>query len=150
MIGAKARKPNPMLDLFGPLIGVWRTKGAHPYIPDTELRGQTSFEWIEGGAFVMMRTEVDHPKIPDGIAMFGSDDSAGTWYMIYFDERGVSRKYDVTITENQLVYSRDDPHLSQRMTIDIGNDTLTGHGEMSVDGGAWEKDLSMVYEKLAD
>jgi len=147
-IGAKACKPNPALKLFEPLIGEWQATGIHPYFPDSELHGRVSFEWIEDGAFLMMRSELDHPKFPDGIAIFGSDDVAQAYYMLYFDERGVSRKHDVSITEAQLKWWRDDPDFSQRFTIDIAGDRLVSSGEMSRDGGEWEKDLSLTYKKL--
>jgi hypothetical protein len=147
-IGAKACKPNAALKVFEPLIGEWRTTGSHPYFPDVELHGRTSFEWIEGGAFLMMRSEIDHPKFPDGIVIFGSDDAAGTYHMIYSDERGVSRKQEVTIAGSRLTWWRDDPHLSQRYTVDIEKDRLVSRGEMSRDGGDWEDDLSLTYEKL--
>lgn len=147
-IGGKARKPNPALKLFEPLVGEWKTTGYHPYFPDTELHGRASFEWTEGGAFLMVRAEIDHPEFPDGIEIFGSDDEAGTYYLLHFDERGVSRKYDVSITESQLTWRRDDAHFSQRLTINIGKDKLVSSGEMSRDGGEWEKDLSLIYEKL--
>jgi hypothetical protein len=68
--------------------------------------------------------------------------------MIYFDERGVSRKHDVSITENQLKWWREDPHFSQRYTMDISKDKLVSYGEMSRDGGEWEKDLSLAHKKL--
>src|SRR5882724_9048808 len=96
-IGSKALIHNPALKLFETLIGEWQTTGLHPYFPDAKLHGRVSFEWIEGEAFVMMRSEIDHPKFPDGVAIFGSDDEAQTYYMIYFDERGISRKYDALI-----------------------------------------------------
>lgn len=147
-IGAKALKPNPALKLFEPLVGEWQTTGSHPYFPDIELHGRTIFEWVEGGAFLMVRSELDHPKFPDGIAIFGSDDEAGTYYQIYFDERGISRKYDVSITENQLTWWRSDSHFSQRFTMDIAKDKLVSRGEMSRDGGEWEKDLSLTYTRL--
>jgi hypothetical protein len=147
-IGSKALTHNPALGPFETLIGEWQTTGLHPYFPNTELIGRVSFEWIEDGAFVMMRSEVDHPEFPDGIAIFGSDDAARTCYMIYFDERGVSRKYDVSITESQLKWWRDDLHLSQRFTMSITKDKLVNTGEMSRDGGEWEKDLSLTYKRL--
>jgi len=146
-IGVKAHKPNPALKLFEALIGEWQTTGSHPYFPGVELHGRTSFEWIEGGAFLLMRSELDHPEFPDGMAILGSDDAAGTFYMLYFDERGVSRKQDVTITESQLTWWRDDPHFSQRYTMDITRDTLVSYGEMSRQGDPWEKDLSLTYKK---
>lgn len=147
-IGAKAMRPNPALKQFEFLVGEWKTTGTHPYFPDSELHGRVSCEWIEGGAFLLMRSEIDHPKFPDGIAIFGSDDEAQTYYMIYFDERGVSRKHDVSITDSQLKWWRDEPHFSQRYTIDITQDKLISSGEMSRDGGEWEKDLSLTYIRL--
>jgi hypothetical protein len=147
-IGAKACKPNPALKLFETLVGEWRTTGTHPYFPDVELHGRVSFAWIEGGAFLMMRSEIDHPKFPDGVAIFGSDDQAQTYYMLYFDERGVSRKQDVSIREGQLKWWRDDPHFSQRYIMDLSQDRLVSSGEMSRDGGEWEKDLSLTYERV--
>jgi hypothetical protein len=147
-IGAKAIKPNPALKPFKVLVGKWQTIGSHPYIQDIELRGRVSFEWIEGGAFLMMRSEVNHPKIPDGIAIFGSDDEASTFYMIYFDERDISRKYDVSIKDGELKWWRDSSHLSQRFTMTIEKDKIVSRGEMSQGGGNWEKDLSLTYTRL--
>jgi len=51
------------------------------------LLGIRSFSWI-------MRSEIDEPGIPSGVAIVGSDDATGESFMLYFDERGVSRKYD--------------------------------------------------------
>jgi hypothetical protein len=144
-IGSKAQIPNPALKPLAPLIGEWQTTGTHPYFPDAKLHGQVVFEWIEGGAFLRMRSQIDHPKFPDGVAIFGSDDEAGTYYHIYFDERGISRKYDVAITDNQIQWWRDDAHFSQRFTITIEKDRLVSTGEMSRDGGDWEQDLSLTY-----
>jgi hypothetical protein len=144
----KALTPNPALKPFEILIGEWQTIGSHPYIPNTELHGHVSFEWIEGGAFLILRSQVDHPEIPDGIEIFGSDDRAGTFYMLHFDERGISRKYDVSISKNQLKWWREDPDFSQRFTMEIQKNKLESYGEMSRDGGEWEKDLSLTYTRI--
>ncbi len=147
-IGSKAIIPNPALKPFTFLVGEWQTTGSHPYFPDAELHGRASFEWIEGGAFLLTRSELDHPKFPAGIAIYGSDDDAQAYYMIYFDERGISRKYDVSITDNQLKWWRNDTKFSQRFTLNIQKDKLVSYGEMSRDGGPWENDLSLTYKKL--
>jgi hypothetical protein len=147
-IGAKAIMPNPALKPFEVLVGEWKTTGTHPYFPDTPLQGRVSFEWFEGGAFLIMRSEINHPKFPDGIGIFGSDDEEGTYHMIYFDERGVSRKYDASIEDGQLKWWRDDLHLSQRFTMTLEKDKMVSRGEMSRDGGNWEKDLSQTYIRL--
>lgn len=54
-------------------IGTWAVTGSHPYLLGRELRGRVAFEWIEGGAFVRMRTTMDDGEIPDGVAIFGTD-----------------------------------------------------------------------------
>jgi hypothetical protein len=146
-VGAKAQIPNPALKLLEPLIGEWHTTGTHPYFPDAELHGRASFEWIEGGAFLRMRSEINHPKFPDGVAIFGSDDEAKAYYQIYYDERGISRKYDIAVTGNQITLWRDDDHFSQRFTMTIEDDRLVSAGEMSRDGGDWETDLSLTYTR---
>jgi len=142
--------PNPALEPFTALVGKWRTTGTHPLLPDKTFHGRTSFAWHEGGAFLIMHSAIDEPEIPDGVAIFGSDDEAGAYFMVYFDERGVSRKYDVLIAEHSFTWRRDSPHLSQRNTLSIEADgnTIVSRGEMSRDGDAWEGDLSLTYVRV--
>lgn len=142
--------PNPALRPFEAFLGEWRTTGVHPYLPGTKLHGRASFAWHEGGAFCVMRTEIDEPEVPSGVAIFGSDDAAGTCFMLYFDERGVSRKYDVTTTGNILTWQRAEPSFAQRFTVTIEGDgnVMSGKGEMSRDGAPWEDDLSLTYVRV--
>jgi hypothetical protein len=150
MTGSEALGPNPALRPFEVLIGEWRTTGTHPLMPGTTYHGRTAFTWHEGGAFLLMRSEMDQSEIPNGVAIFGSDDAAGTFVMVYFDERGVSRKYDVTLTGNQLTWMRDEAGFAQRNTLVIDPDgsRMVGIGEMSRADGAWEGDLSLTYNRI--
>jgi hypothetical protein len=150
MIGGAALIPNPSLRAFAVLVGEWRTTGTHPLLPGTTLHGRTSFAWHEGGAFLVMRSEMEHSDIPSAVAVFGSDDAAETFVMVYFDERGVSRKYDVTMAGNRLVWARDEAGFAQRNTLVIDEDgtRMVGAGEMSRAGGAWQGDLSLTYERI--
>ena len=147
-IGARAPRPNPALEPFGVLVGEWRTTGTHPMVPGTTFHGRASFAWHEGGAFLIMRSEIDEEEIPNGVAIVGSDDAAGTFFMMYFDERGVSRKYDVTLVGDRLVWARDEAGFSQRQTLMIEGSRLVGSGEMSRGGGEWEGDLALTYERI--
>lgn len=149
-IGSKALMPNPALKAFEVLVGEWQTTGSHPYLPGTTLLGRVLFEWIEDGAFLLARTEIDHPQFPDGIEIFGSDNGTKEFFMFHYDARGVSRKYNVSLKGNQLEWWRDDPDLSQRFTIEIedGGERMASKGEMSRDGGPWEGDLSNIYQKI--
>jgi hypothetical protein len=148
-VGHEALKPNPELRALEVVIGSWDTVGTHPFLPGKTLHGKAAFEWIEGGAFIVMRSEIDEPEIPSGIAIFGSDDAAPDHYMLYFDERDVSRKYDWSIEHNVLRWRRNSPDFSQRMelTIAVDGKTIVGRGEMRRNGGAWQPDLELTYTR---
>jgi hypothetical protein len=148
-VGHEALKPNPTLRALQIAIGHWDTVGTHPYLRGKTLHGKAAFEWIEGGAFMLMRSEIDEPEIPSGIAIFGSDDATPDHYMLYFDERDVSRKYNWSIEHNVLRWHRNSPDISQRMMLTFADDgkTIVGRGEMSRNGGAWEPDLELTYSR---
>jgi hypothetical protein len=146
----EAAIPNPALSFFSVLVGEWKTIGTHPYVPGTIFHGHTSFNWIEGGAFLIMHSEIDEPEIPGGIAIFGSDDASKEYFMLYFDERKVSRKYDVSFSNNELKWWRISPEFSQKFTWTItdGGNTITSKGELSKDGKPWEKDLELTLTRI--
>src|SRR6266496_2389701 len=146
----EASIPNPALEPFGVLIGNWNTTGTHLLIPNTILHGRTSFEWLENGAFLMMRSEIDEPEIPSGIAIIGSDESTQEFFMLYFDERGVSRKFDVTLHNNIWKWWRDAPGFFQHYegTITDGGNMIIGKGQLSKDGSSWQKDLDLTYRRV--
>jgi hypothetical protein len=147
--GQKASIPNPALEPFRVLLGNWNTTGTHGLVPNTILHGHTSFEWLEGGAFLMMRSEIEDPRFPQGIAIIGSDDTQEEYYMLTFDERGVSRKYEVTLHDDIWKWWRNAPSFFQRYEgtiVDEGN-AIIGKGELSKDGVSWEKDLDLTYTR---
>ena len=146
----KAQIPNPALRPLGVLVGEWEAVGTHPLVPNKTLRGRSSFKWIEGGAFLLWQSEVYAEGFPAGIAIFGSDDATGEYYMLYFDEREVSRKYDVEVSENVIKWWRNAPNFAQRYTwtIEDDGDTLIGKGELSRDNSTWESDLDLTYSRV--
>jgi hypothetical protein len=149
-IGPEAQRPNPALAPLMPLLGDWRTTGTHPLAPGTTFHGRTSFAWHEGGAFVVMRSEIDEPEVPSGVALIGSDDAAGTVTMLYFDERGVSRRYTVEVGDGEIAWHRDEAGFAQRMVLRPAGDgsRIDARGTMSRDGGPWEDDLQLTYERI--
>ncbi|HEY0602825.1 MAG TPA: hypothetical protein VGD58_07935 [Herpetosiphonaceae bacterium] len=146
----EASIPNPALQPLSVLVGEWTTVGEHPLIPNTTLHGRTSFAWLEGGAYLIMHSEIDEPGVPTGMAIFGSDDDSDAFIMLYFDERGVSRRYSATLENNVLTWWRDAPDFSQRFTGTIADDgnTIIGTGAMAKDGASWEPDLALTYTRV--
>ncbi len=114
------------------------------------FHGHTSIECHEGGAFLILRSEIDEPEVPSGVAIIGSDDAAGSFTMIYFDEREVSRRYAVEVEGGVVRWHRDEAGFAQQMTLTVAPDgsRIDAHGTMSRDGGPWEDDLQLTYVRI--
>jgi hypothetical protein len=144
--------PNDFLKPLSILVGTWQTTGTHPLVPGVILHGTVIFEWIEGGAYLKMSSEVDDPRFPTGIAIIGSDNERKEIFMLYFDERNVSRKHDFSITATEWKWWRAHPGFSQRYTVKIENngDTMVGKGELCTDGSTWKPDLDLTYTRVKE
>jgi hypothetical protein len=149
-LASEAMIPNPRLAVFKPLMGAWTTVGRHSMMPGITLHGRTVFEWHEGGAFLRMRSEIEEQGIPSAIALIGSDDGAATFTMLYFDERAVSRRYEIAMDGAVLRWWRTAPGFSQRyvLTVAPDGDTLRGVSELSKDDATWEQDMELSYTRV--
>ncbi len=144
-------KTNPALSLLNRAVGTWKGAASHPYLSGRTLHGHVTFEPIEGGAFVRMHSKMDDPEIPEGVAIFGTDGDDGSCTMLYFDERGVARRYDVAFHEDGFTWSRDTPKFSQRFRVTFSKDgrTMEGEGTMKREGSDWESDLKLSYVRVS-
>jgi hypothetical protein len=137
----------PELDGGERLVGTWETEATHPGLPGTVIRGQATFEWLDGHKFVIWRSHYDHPEIPDAIAIIGV--TGGRLSMHYFDVRGVYRVFAVSLDEHQWRFWGDTDRFNQRFTCTLSDDgnTIKGLGELSSDGSSWEDDLAITYRR---
>ncbi len=148
----EAAIPNPALQPWNVLVGEWNTIGTHRLLPDTTLHGHASFTWLQGGAFLMMQTQTEETGFPSNIGIFGSDDASEGCTMLYFDERGVSRKFEATLQDHVWKLLRITPGFSQRFTgtiVDNG-DTIRGVWELSEDDATWKRDLELTYTRVKE
>jgi len=141
---------NKALAPFARLIGRWKLSATHPMLPGEQFHGEASFEWVDDGAFVAWRSKIDDARFPVGLAVIGSDDERGEYFMLYFDDRGVSRRYDLVVDGNSISWSRNAPSLSQRHTWTIAEDgnAFVAKGQMSRNGGPWEGDLQAECRRV--
>ncbi len=142
-------KPNPALKNMDVLVGEWELQGNHPRIPEP-VRGRATFEWIEAGAYLLWQTYFEQPLPPNAVAVISRDDSTGSCSVLYFDERGVSRIYEMSFEDGVWKTWRNAKGFLQRTTGKISDDrnTITVHGELSNDGSNWEQDLDLVYTRV--
>jgi hypothetical protein len=128
------------------LVGTWAIDASHPLLPDDQIQGQMTFEWLDGQRLLIQRSHYDHPEIPDAIAIFGVIDDQLS--MHYFDSRGVHRIFTVSFIEGTLRYARNAPGFSQRFTLTVSDNMITGQGELSRDGTNWQDDLAITYRRV--
>ena len=145
-------KTNPALEVLARAVGTWAVTGTHPLLPNATVSGRVTFEPIEQGAFIRMHSKMDDARFPEGVAIFGTDDGNGTCSMLYFDERGVARTYDVAWHEDGFTWSREAPapQFAQRFRVTIATDgqSMQSVGTMKKHGADWEPDLSMSYVRV--
>ena len=120
--------------------------------------GRATFEWIEGGAFLVERSHAEWtdpgwvenaPK--ETHAVIGLDDSTGEVVQLYADDRGVRRIYRGTLTEHAWTLERAAAGFHQRFVGEFrdGGRTIEGRWESSPDGSAWELDFPITYRRTA-
>jgi len=141
-------QPTSSMKQFDVLVGEWNMVGTHPALPDA-AHGHSSFEWLVEGALLLWRFNWEPGGPPTALSVIGHDDSVETCCMLYSDERGVARIYQMSLEGGVWKMWRDSPGLSQRVTGTISSDgnTITWHGELSYDGSHWKQDLDVTYTR---
>lgn len=62
-----------------------------------DREAKATFEWLEGGQLLLVRSTVEMPEAPDGVCIYGCDAANGTYYQLYTDDRNVCRVYQMSI-----------------------------------------------------
>ena len=152
-------EPNPVLRRLDALVGKWDVQASMGEQPLG--RAQTTFEWLEGEAFLVQHTDEgsappDAP--PEWIAnspmpvttIIGLDDASEKFTQLYADARRVYRVYQMSLDDGVWKLWRDAPGFSQRFKGVLSDDgqTITGFWEYSSDGSTWEHDFDLTYTKV--
>src|SRR5215213_2993517 len=111
-------KRDPVMEPFEALVGTWETEATHPAV-DAVVAGSISYEWLEGGHFLVQRSRNDHDLFPDAICVIGAPESGDALVMEYFDSRGVRRTYAVSLEDGVLRIWRDEPGFAQRFSATL-------------------------------
>ena len=137
---------DPALEPFDVLIGIWVTEATHPLI-DAVVPGTVTFEWLEGGHFLVQRSQNDHELFPDAISVIGAPETGDGLVMEYFDSRGVRRTYGVSLEDGVLRFRRDAPGFDQRFSATLAPDTFEGLWRLAETPGDWRDDLKVIYRR---
>lgn len=147
---SELRSPQPITSLkqLEILIGEWHMVGTHPAFPSA-VNGHSSFEWLDERALLVWHFDWERPGPPSATSVIGYDDVAETYTMLYSDERGVARIYQMSLKDRVWTMWRESPGFSQRITGSVSDDgnTIICHGELSKDDSNWEQDLNVTYAR---
>ena len=137
------------LEPFQALIGEWTIEMTHPMVEDTMIRGRATYEWLEGGRFLIQRAANDHPDFPDSICVIGVMEGEDDLSMQYFDSRGVHRVYAIGFDGTELTMERDARGFAQRAsaTLSDGGCTLAGVWQLNQDDQGYRDDLEFTYRR---
>jgi hypothetical protein len=138
---------DPLLEPFAALIGTWATEATHPLF-DGVVAGSITFEWLEGGHFLVMRSRTEHELFPDAISVIGAPETGDGLVMEYFDSRGVRRTYGVSVTDGVLRMWRDHPGFEQRYSATLADVAFEGLWQLAETPGNWKDDLKVTYRRV--
>lgn len=137
---------DPALAPFDALIGTWATEAVHPEV-DAVVPGSATFEWLEGGHFLIQRSRNEHELFPDAISIIGVPEDSDGLVMEYFDSRGVRRTYGISLEDGVLRIWRDHPGFDQRYSATIADDAFEGRFQLARTPGDWRDDLKVTYRR---
>jgi hypothetical protein len=139
---------HPALNAFEVLIGTWDTEGKHRLV-DEVVHGTTTFEWLEGGHFLLQRSHVDDERFPEALTVIGptadGDGLAAEW----FDSRGIRRTMVTTVADGVWRMEREQAGFDQRFSAKLAADTFEGVAELAETPGNWIVDLTTTFRRRA-
>jgi hypothetical protein len=144
--------PKKKLEPFEALIGEWIMELTHPAVEGgAVIRGQTTYEWLEGGLFLFQRAANEHPDFPDSISVIGVMEGETDLSMQYFDSRGVHRIYAIGFDGGELTIERDAPGFAQRLNARLTDDgsTLAGVWQLNEDDQGYKDDLAFTFRRAS-
>src|SRR3569623_316172 len=89
-------QPAGSMQQFAILIGEWTTVGIHPQLP-SPVHGHSSFEWLREVSLLLWHFNWDSNDVPNALSVIGRDDATESCSMLYSDERGVARIYQMSL-----------------------------------------------------
>ena len=143
-------EPNPALRALDVLVGTWQITGRESG-PEGEIHGQSRYEWMEGGFYLVQHVDMDHVGHHiKGIEYIGHDPAADNLRSYFFGTDapgpfgGVALEYVYEVTDETLTIWGGEvgsPAAYKGRFVN-GRDTVAGAWEWP--GGGYEATMTRV------
>jgi uncharacterized protein DUF1579 len=149
-------EPNPALERLNVMVGTWDLRGRESG-PDGEIHGQVTFEWMEGGFYLVQRINIDHvgQKIT-GVEYVGYDGSNEVLKSYFFSNHGpgpfggVALEYVWEVGDDTLTIWGGYVGSPASFKGKFGDDRNTVTGRWEWPGGGYEATMTRVVQTGQD
>lgn len=149
----KSPTRNEMMNQLDFFVGTWTVEVTHPHLRPIPIMGRSTFEWLDD-SYLVQRMHIDKPEFPSSMIVYDWDPEIGRYLQHYFDSRGVTRLYQMSLQDHVWKLWRDSADFSpldfsQRFmgTIDKARTAIESSWEQSTDSVNWIHDFNVLYRK---
>lgn len=139
---------NEALERLETLVGSWGLILTNAWFLDSleeQHQGWATFERLDD-IYVVFRWAVG--DTPPSVCVIGYSDPREQYYMLYHDERGVARVFEMEFGDGRWSLLREDADFHQRFNARIDGDRITASWDASEDEGEnWRKDFDLLFER---
>lgn len=147
MISAQAQQspqPNPALNALEIMVGVWDLKG-RDFTTNAEIHGQSTFEWLDGGFFLVHRFNLDYAgRKFAGVEYIGYDEKSGHLKTQVFAHNPDPLEYTWEVDEHTFTNWFGDVGSSNRYKGKFSEDRNTLIGQWEWPGGGYHATMTRI------
>jgi hypothetical protein len=138
------RQPHPELRCLDRLVGTWILDG-HEIGSDVEIHGQVTFEWLDGGFFLIRRVDLDYAgQQIKGLEVIGYEAIREAFTSHYFENTGNTFDYVWEVGDESLTVWTGYVGSSVFFRGTFSTDASAIHGCWEWPGGGYEETLTRV------
>ena len=131
------------------LVGIWTTRGvtiATENEPAVGFSGTDSYEWIEGGHFLLHRVDVEMGGTPVvGVEIIGYDASSGAYRTSFMDVAGNATAYEARLVGREWTMASATDRFAG--TFAIYGKSMAGRWQRKRANGDWAPWMDMTLTK---
>jgi hypothetical protein len=141
---------NEALQELDGLVGEWKLAMTNAWFLEPGFTGEAeaTIDWL-GDAFIQLRADFGTDQ-GNWHWVIGRSDAREQYVLLYHDERGVLRVFDMTFGDGHWTLTREDPDFHQRFIARVEKDRIAARWEASEDAGkTWRKDFDLTFDRTA-